>query len=460
VPLGPGFGHETRQISVSVAAADSRQVHVHVTDVLKNDGNRNLPYLDADLPPSTAAGHAAFHADGVELHAAQSEFTGAWRVAFNSPWEFGSRQRVIVDYDLPPLSSSRGILGATPDSLFVADDAAFPSWLTPVGIFSTGARHARTESIEVNVPADFRVLAPGREQRPVRNGPLSLHKFVQRKWDQRAFVVAGRYQESRIKTHRGEMIFWTFRALDARQAQAAAERLAESAATYRKLFGPTAERAWTVHIVEAHNTPPQGEAADGDVSAASFPQGVILDERAMQQGIDAEPVLERAEYELARIWFGWHVRSAPDSQVLLGGGLSWYAVTRAALARGGAAARKDEVDRLLADYDDARKRGEDGALLKLPADATDERRATYVYRAALFVVELEDLAGREHFDSALRRVLNAGRIGDIDADELRSALEAATGKDLSATFRAWLNGPGVPGDFRSRYTEVRSSELR
>jgi hypothetical protein len=36
--------------------------------------------------------------------------------------------------------------------------------------------------------------------------------------------------------------------------------------------------------------------------------------------------------------------------------------------------------------------------------------------------------------------------------EMRSALEAESGQDLSELFRRWLTEPGIPGDFRRRYT--------
>jgi aminopeptidase N len=36
-------------------------------------------------------------------------------------------------------------------------------------------------------------------------------------------------------------------------------------------------------------------------------------------------------------------------------------------------------------------------------------------------------------------------------EDLRAAVEAASHRDLSELFRAWMNHPGVPEDFRTRY---------
>jgi hypothetical protein len=113
----------------------------------------------------------------------------------------------------------------------------------------------------------------------------------------------------------------------------------------------------------------------------------------------------------------------------------------------------------MARYDMARQHAADGALLKLSANLSWEQEATNAYRAALFLLELEDLAGRESFDRALGRIYAAMAGKEIAVSELRSAIEAETGRDLGEVFRTWLNGPGVPDDFRARYTSSLGRSL-
>jgi hypothetical protein len=70
----------------------------------------------------------------------------------------------------------------------------------------------------------------------------------------------------------------------------------------------------------------------------------------------------------------------------------------------------------------------------------------------LFFVALEDLCGRDNLSAAFREIVRA-RGGTTAADEeLRAATEFAAKLDLAPTFRAWLNHPGVPDDFRARYS--------
>jgi hypothetical protein len=74
------------------------------------------------------------------------------------------------------------------------------------------------------------------------------------------------------------------------------------------------------------------------------------------------------------------------------------------------------------------------------------------YKGALFLFALEDIAGEEKLHRALRRVLTAMAGQEIGSDELRSAIEAESELNLADTFHAWFDYPGLPGEFRSRYT--------
>ena len=252
------------------------------------------------------------------------------------------------------------------------------------------------------------------------------------------------------------MAFWSFHPTDARAAFDAAGRLAATAATFRETFGPVGTSPKTIHIVEMPS--PVAPAAlitsddEGDpdsstsgISAGSFPEGVLLDQRAIAQGMATEPVLRVAEYELARTWFGWRVRTDPEAETLLGRGIGLFAVVLAAEARGGDVARQREIARLIVSYDRGRSSVAYG-------DTRQLRVVSNAYGGALFFVALEDIAGKQKFSLALRRVIGAMADQEIGIEDVRSALEAETKRDLADTFRVWLNRPDLPADFRARYT--------
>ena len=237
----------------------------------------------------------------------------------------------------------------------------------------------------------------------------------------------------------------------------AAERLAGTWSTFVRLFGPLRD-AGPLRVVEtpAGVVLPTPTAPDGAVAA--FPRGLLLGPRALAQGIAGEPVMRLAEAELVRIWFGWRVALRPEMKTLLGPGLGQFAVALAAEARGGQEARRLEIARLLADYDRARVPGDEGSLLRSPAESTPPQLAADALKAALFLAALDDLAGQDNFERAIRLLQDAiaGRGLSISLDDLRSSLESTAGTPLADTFRLWLNHPGIPDDFRARYSQTTS----
>jgi aminopeptidase N len=171
-----------------------------------------------------------------------------------------------------------------------------------------------------------------------------------------------------------------------------------------------------------------------------------------------EEVLQLAEYELARTWFGWRVRPRPEAQILMGRGVGFFGLVIAAEGRG-PGQRQSMVASLVDRYDQARDAAPDQRLMEPPAGYSRAERISSGYRAALFFVALEDLCGHDNLRAALREVIRARAGGDTGYEELRSAVEFASGKDLGEMFRTWLVLPGIPEDFRARYQKASTSRL-
>lgn len=459
VPLGPGFRLHSRQMVLGKAPATAAPVHVRVADRIENTGNRALSYLSVSLPATIDAATSNFsiRMDGKPIAAiAGSEDPAApFRVQFDPPWPPKQSREMVMEYDLATDPVSGGVASVTAEGFYLADPHALPFWLTPVGVFANGDVLTRDERFEVTLPADYRIVASGRQQRQRGPDGSFVYRFRTSGKDLPSFVIAGRYQEQSVQTPNGILLFWTFMSLDPNVARTAAERLSATAAAYARLFGPYPGRG-PLRIVEA----PAGllaldAAGPGQVAeAASFPEGLLLGPRAFAQGIDSEPILRIAEAELARIWFGWRVPLRSDTDTLLGRGMGLFAVALAVEARGGEAARRLEIERLLAEYDRAIVTGAGSALVRPPEQATPTQLAANALKAALFLADLDDLAGQDKFERSIQRVQRAmaGRGITVALDDLRSALETETGTPMADVFRLWLNRPGIPDDFRARYS--------
>jgi hypothetical protein len=370
---------------------------------------------------------------------------------FDPVWEQKEKRKIVTEWDLVPESSVRGTIVASPDGFFVADETALPLWQTPNGIFARGGAKPDREILTIFVPPDFRVLAPGKPQKTSAEGNYAARRFlIDPGYDFIPYVVAGRYQEKLIQAREGQVQFWTFHPIDTPVAQIAANRLASSMKTLTEFFGRAPMEKVAVRIVEAPAVLPDEFGSSLDPGAVSFPEGVLLDPRAFQQGIANEPILQLAEYELARTWFGWRVRPFPEAQILMGRGMGLFGLVIAAEGRG-QDQRRAMIASLIDRYDESRATTPDKRLMEPPAGYSRAERISTGYRAALFIVALEDLCGHDNLRAALRDIIHDRAASDTSYEDLRAAVEAASGRDLAEMFRTWLVQPGIPEDFRAHY---------
>jgi len=459
VALGPGFNQSYRSVGVSATSIEPMHIHVQVTDKLENIGDRGLPYLDVALPPAPSFGTrdviVTVGAKAVRTSSINRESGPSLRVPFDPPWPQGEQREIAFAYDLEPTPEGRGVVAATSDGFYLADPNVFPVWRIPLGPFARGSLRAHTERLEVTVPADFRVLAVGREQRSQRRAEFVIHRFEMIGAEFPPYLVAGRYQERRAETGRGTVIFWTRESLDESTAQTAAQHLTSTATTYEEAFGPAARNHFPIHVVETSAELAPLVTETPNIFAASFPEGVLLDHRAVALGLATALVLDLADYELARTWFGWHVRPRPEADLLLGRGMAIFAALHAAEARGEVTARQQGIARLMTTYEAVGPAADEKAGFGPPVGYSRAELAAKSYKAALFLFSLEDVTGEEKFHRAVRRILAdmAGR--EIGSDELRSAVEAEAGRNLAGVFHAWLDHPGLPAEFRARYRAAR-----
>jgi hypothetical protein len=455
VPLGPGFNQPFRSVDVSATSVEPTHIHVQVTDKLENVGDRSLSYLDVGLPrgPSFGTGGVSITIDGraVPIERINTASGPVLRIPFDPPWPQRGLREIGFAYDLDPAPQGRGVVAATNDGFYLADPNVFPSWQRPVAPFATGSLRAQTEELEVTVPADFHVLAVGTERQSQRRGEFVLRRFETRGAQFPPYLVAGRYHELRADTQHGTVIFWTRESLDEETARSAAQRLAATVATYQNLFGPVIRNPFPIHIVETSAKLAPIIVVTPNIAATSFPGGVLLDQRAVALGLASDPVLDLTEYELARTWFGWHVHPQPEVDLLLGRGMSIFAGLLAAEARGGMPARQQGVRQLIETYESFGPAAHEKTGFGPVVNYTREQIRAQSYKGALFLIELQDIVGKETFYRALRRLLAAMAGQEIGSDVLRSTLEEAPRRDLAPVFHAWFDRPGLPAEFRERY---------
>lgn len=464
-PLGPGFRTDQRDTEIRAVPGEQAGLHVQVTDRLTNDGNRSLSSLDVRLPegPTFGTQNLRVTIDGREITTQAADPSGGRiaRAALDPVWQQKQVRNIVVACDFLPQPGGRGTIegssSATIAAFYIADPTAFPQWQPPHGVFARGKSNPLKERLTVLAPPDFRVLAPGKPLSTRKEGALLAHSFrINPDSDFPLFVVAGRYSEQSVIVGSARVSFWTFHLLTAPQAQAAAARLDASFRALADEFGSLSNGAVEIHIIEAPENLPSEFGGPDEPGGEAIPEGVLLDSRALAAGIASDATLELAEYELARTWFGWRGRLQTADQILMGRGAGLYGVVIAAEARS-AQARQRAVRSLLSRYDEARERAADVALNVPPANVSRQQRISTGYKAALFFVALEDLCGRENLRAAFHDLIGARGGDNVAEADLFAAAEAASHQSLGQLFRTWLNHPGVPDDFRAKYSAAAAT---
>jgi hypothetical protein len=453
--LGPGFHFNDRQSEVRLSSTAPGSIHFRIADQLQNAGNRTLHSLEVRLPagPATGAQNLHLHIDGTTVSPEHGSPDDARRMVapFDPEWKMSDSRKIVTEWDVLPEDARRATMATSPQGFFVADASIFPEWHTPSGPFARGSTTADKEILTIDAPPDFRLLAPGKPLKPGRDAAHNTRRFVLRPGgDSAPYVIAGRYAVQSVTATQGRVEFWTFHPLDPAQAQGAAGRLAASMKIFADYFGGIPRHDPLLRIAESPVDLPDEFGAESDPGGLSFPEGAMLDPRALRQGPAAEASLQLAEYELTRTWFGWRVRPRPEAQILMGRGMGLFGLVIAAEASG-PEQRRAMVASLIDRYDQARAAAPDQRLMEPPVGYSRSERISTGYRGVLFIVALEDLCGYENLRSALRDIVHDRAASDTGYEELRSAVETASGKDLAEMFRQWLINPGIPEDFRARY---------
>jgi len=456
VPLAPAYKitKETREIDF--IAGPPAAIQIHDKYELQNYGVYALDHIDVTLPDPATYGRtdtkAELDGQATELQQLPGELQDdrpdEFRIAFASPWKPKEKHQIEVEFTLwsPAKPGSWMTLS---DSDFHIEHGAFAALQAPDSVMAPFPSRPAKTIYSVRVPEDFRVLARGTlDGKPRRAGNEAEYRYRLNANDLGIFVVAGRYSESAPLGKSGA-IFWTLQPMniDANGARA----ITEAWTTLQKDFGPLGRPgvAWP-HIVEA--TGLREHISGGQtIAAAAFPGGALVNDSALEQGTGSDAFIEAVSHALAHNWFGQQVYAAPDADLTIGEGLPEYAMLAIDEARGGEAARRRRIERYLSAYDEAVKQGPELTLAAARLSDPPAERRIALAKAPLFFAALEDECGSAAMQSGLKEMVALMRGQTVGYPVLRSALEQASGKDLAATFRLWLDHKGIPGEFRDRY---------
>jgi hypothetical protein len=434
VPLGPGFGIERQEVAFAYGGGDVAGVWAVYR--LRNEGNEPLERLQINLPHGLANFRATIDGRPADPLLAESYVEDAPAApqraeatfTFSPPLAMKRRFQLVLEYDVP-VRAQHPVAAADAAAVYLPAESWFPEMVPPAAMFARGrGRHPETRLV-VRLPEGWRVLTPGRAERPRARGGAAEHRIRLRGSDGAPYLLAGRYHEHTVSARGQTVVFWMFAPLDAAAVQPAGARIAEDLAALETILGPRrkrqGEQTWVVELLDSRYL--EGKA---------FEEGLILWPQRMADLVAGATPSPHHRDTLAGIWFEQLSRPEGQTAQMLADGLKHIVLTRfGELDReetraAHIAAKLEAFDRFSSDSE-------------LQVAANEKMRA--------FAFALEDRLGRETLHAGLRRMVQARRGDTWNRNDLRAALELESGQDLAEIFRRWLDEPGIPEDFRARY---------
>ena len=454
--LGPGYLVDTQEIRVSFRAGAQPVIHISADYRLQNTGNQPLDSLTVRLPGRR------FRADACEAWWDGNTLSG--QVSQKNPrdtlfrfpesWKIAEAHTLKFSYDLRSASAADGPVGFSSDAFYLPAEGWTPELPQAPGLFGFGGVPPKKWNLLVEVPAGFLVHASGEAAgRPGKSGPTQF-RFVQTEHDFNPFVIAGRYRETGRDLDANQKIhIWSRSEQDSAVLRQAGQSLRETIKAYDSLFGSRGSSHPSMWIVEC-------PASVGCISRRSGGYAVLLEGHApggyaelasrdtllVDPGAPPERVEAAVGPALAAGWLGYGQNPGFYEQQPPMSALPAFAAALTRETTVGPATRREIIARALAD---------------VPQNASaDSARNPAVIRAKslLLFYALRDRVGPEAFRKAIDHMLYARQSRGFEVADLISALEEESHQTIGPFVRQWIKRPGVPDEFRARYSDSAALE--
>jgi hypothetical protein len=469
VPVAPGYRIVKESREVRFVAGPPAALAVRSVYTLQNSGTAELAGVDVILPAEQAYGRTNLRVlvDGHEATptelppAEQPAQAEAIRIPLDPAWPRGHARQLSIEYAFrsPQNYGSRVTIGG--DNFHLSARGWFPVLQPPKRLLAATPVPPKIVSFTVRAPADFLLLAGGTPKGRKKTGDEIEDRFDLTMSTLGAYVVAGKYEAWPGQRKSDVPVFWTLQP-PREEAAVGAQQLNAVWDALVKDFGPLDKNISAPHIVESPEL--RGRlTGETEPAAVAFPAGAVVNPAALALGTGSDDFFRIVSHALAQEWFGESMYLSDAAAVGMGEGLPEYATVVIDEARNGGEARRRRVIEYLRRYDEALKAAAETPLAAITTtDAAGPRRIALA-KAPLFFIALEDVCGEGPMHTGLANMLATERGREAGYADLRSALERSCSRDFAPMFRLWLNGKGIPEDFRLRYQGSavgESAELR
>jgi hypothetical protein len=455
---GPGYTVEKQQIRVQFVSAPEPRIRVEADYQLRNTGNQPLHDLELRLP-----GRRRFHYqdaraswDAVAVTAENAKENPRNSViALPEPWTTLGRHTLHLAVEYSPPAAGKTGFGFTNDAFYLPAQGWSPELLPPSGLFASGGVPPRKWELRVSVPESFLVHTSGEKVKSSRSRGEVIVRAIQRPKDQYPFVIAGRYVATTMGGGKDKVFLWTRTTQESAALRPVSDALVRTIEAYDAAFGSRSKDSSPTWIVEC-------PAAAGCFTSFGSTAGRLFGEEE-NRPTSAEMISSDAMVvdlsggtlnlaamvapSLASSWLGYGQNPGYYEQDLPLSLLPAFAATTGREAAAGAESRTETIRR---------------SLRLIPAKTEPrQQESENVLRAKsfLFFYALEDKYGKEVFQKAIGHMLYARRERGFELSDLIAAFEQETHQNVAEFVRLWMKRPGVPEEFRARYSETAAAKV-
>lgn len=464
-PLGPGYTVERQGVAVGFVPGTEPRIEIHAEYRFRNTGKQSLDSLEVRLPRGSEfrLERVAAKWDGKDgLFERHSDQAGdVLHFKLSAPWPVKRTHTLHLEYSIVSGGSEMPQLDVAPDGFYLPISGWLALPLPPEGTIGSGGAPPKEWILSVRVPADFLVRASGELKRPEKQNRRGGIEFTQQAHGVAPYVVAGRYFEQEYGGAPCPVHVWRKKKFDKNEAEALADSVHKIAETYETMFGPrdnTPRSIWVVEspLPEKHYGLTNPGVGMGELEGLpeSPPDFAILSGSVEGRAIGPQEIDHEIAPALARSWISFGLNPGYGKVPEPLKSLPSYAAIVAEEAINGPQVRTQTIQQDLKQYDSKQTAAE----VTSPQEGSKKELGVFTdgfanpFKTRLFYFAMEDQFGRENLHKALRYMVQARKGGGYSLDDMIAALDAQTHQNAAAFVRLWRKHPGIPGEFRARYT--------
>lgn len=459
--FGPGYTIEKQRVEVSYTLQAVDHVSVRASYEVKNTGTKPLTTLELQPPDSEIIQpqdlRVEWRGKTIEIPTPKPADSDAnlLRAQLPGNWNVGESGEFVISYDVK-ISPDQSVVDSNHGAAFFLPSFGWlPTLLPEHGAFATGGKPPAKWDLVVNVPNGFRVRASGENRGADKKAKGAGVRFEQQtgtNFD--AYVAAGPYVEQQVHSTGQTVVFWTASPLDGKRSSELGKLAAQDGEYFTNEFGAAEKTKSPIWLIECPDGAPELKDRPwiSQTGCLTQPHGVVIPARDF--GASAPDGYRKSvDLQLAATWLYFSARPRKYGALFPVAAIPDYAGLALNASRN-PESRNQTIRDLLRQVDAIPDGGK--PLIRVDAKDPTELKNRARAESVLFLFALEDRCGAKNVHRGIARASRLLRGQTWGLPDLRAAVEAECGGPiLESFFREWMHGPGIPPEFRARYSAAK-----